>query len=179
MPRSRYKSLPNDTTPYFITTSVVNWLPAFSSPQIANIILDSLNFLQNANRLTLHGYVLMENHLHLVASSADLSAEMRKFKSYTARQCIDYYQQQNNQWMLQQLHNHKPAHKQDQAYQFWQEGFHPKQIQTEEILRDKLEYIHNNPVARGYVDDPVHWRYSSYRCFMGRDDVVLPVTKLV
>jgi hypothetical protein len=31
----------------------------------------------------------------------------------------------------------------------------------------KLEYIHNNPVRRGYVDDPAHWRYSSYRNYMG------------
>ena len=28
-------------------------------------------------------------------------------------------------------------------------------------MRQKLEYIHNNPVKRGYVDDPTHWRYSS------------------
>jgi hypothetical protein len=35
------------------------------------------------------------------------------------------------------------------------------------VLRQKREYIHQNPVKRGYVDDPVHWRYSSARNYAG------------
>jgi putative transposase len=38
---------------------------------------------------------------------------------------------------------------------------------NEEMFRQKLDYIHNNPVRRGYVDDPAYWRYSSYRNYMG------------
>ncbi len=34
-------------------------------------------------------------------------------------------------------------------------------IGSEEMFLQKLEYIHNNPVRRGYVDDPIHWRFSS------------------
>jgi putative transposase len=43
----------------------------------------------------------------------------------------------------------------------WQEGSHPQEIYDEKMLIQKIEYIHNNPVDRGYVDDPEHWRYSS------------------
>ena len=57
-------------------------------------------------------------------------------------------------------------HKIKQDYQLWQEGFHPQAIANEEMFIQKLEYIHNNPVRRGYVDDPAHWRYSSYRNYM-------------
>ena len=57
-------------------------------------------------------------------------------------------------------------------YQLWQEGFHPQIIQTEEMLLQKLEYIHNNPVRRGYVDDPAHWRYSSYRNYIGGEGLL-------
>ena len=32
---------------------------------------------------------------------------------------------------------------------------------------EKIEYIHNNPVKRGYVDEPHHWRYSSARDYQG------------
>jgi len=60
-------------------------------------------------------------------------------------------------------------HKRDRKYQFWQEGNHPVLIQNEEVMRQKLEYIHNNPVRRGYVDDPTHWRYSSARNYAGQD----------
>jgi putative transposase len=42
-------------------------------------------------------------------------------------------------------------------------------------MRQKLDYIHANPVARGYVDAPSHWRMSSarnYEGFPGLIDVV-------
>jgi len=177
MPRSRYKIVTKDNAPYFISSSIVNWIPAFSNVAIATIILDSLSFLHQQQSLTLHAYVLMENHLHLIASSKNFSAEMRNFKSYTASQCIQYYQEQNNEWMLKQLQREKSQYKIGQMFQFWQEGFHPKLIQNEAMLKNKLEYIHNNPIERGYVDDPLHWRYSSYRNYMG-EEAVLEVDKL-
>ena len=34
------------------------------------------------------------------------------------------------------------------------------------MLIQKLEYIDNNPVRCGYVDELAHWRYSSYRNYM-------------
>lgn len=41
-------------------------------------------------------------------------------------------------------------------------------------MRQKIEYIHNNPVQRGYVDLPIHWRYSSARNYAGMEGL-LPV----
>ena len=52
--------------------------------------------------------------------------------------------------------------------ELWQEGSHPQQIQSDEIMVQKLEYIHANPIRRGYVDDAIHWRYSSARDYAGR-----------
>jgi hypothetical protein len=49
----------------------------------------------------------------------------------------------------------------------WQEGFHPEQIESVEMMHQKIDYIHNNPVKPGYVDEPVHWRYSSARNYEG------------
>ena len=42
------------------------------------------------------------------------------------------------------------------------------------MLLEKLEYIHDNPVKRGYVDKPEHWRYSSARNYLG-GDALIPV----
>jgi putative transposase len=69
-------------------------------------------------------------------------------------------------YILSQLEFHKLKHKTKQDYQLWQEGFHPQAISAEETFIQKLDYIHNNPVRRGYVDEPSHWRYSSYRNYM-------------
>ena len=74
--------------------------------------------------------------------------------------------------MLEELRYFKLRHKTDQEYQLWQEGSHPEQIQNDEMMWQKLEYIHNNPLRRGYVDDPTHWRYSSARNYAGEAGLI-------
>ena len=172
MVRTRYKILEGDQSPYFISATTVNWLPLFSNPEIANFIFASLDFLQSNHRITIYAYVLMENHFHLVASSQDLTKELAAFKSYSARQSIDYYKAQGNTFILTQLAYYKLPHRTDRDYQFWQEGNHPKQIQDDTMMRQKIDYIHHNPVSRGYVDDPTHWRYSSARNYAGMTGIL-------
>jgi putative transposase len=65
--------------------------------------------------------------------------------------------------LLRLLKYMKARHKVDREYQLWQEGSHPKLIQNDDMMRQKLTYMHTNPVVRGYVDEAVHWRYSSAR----------------
>jgi len=166
MPRSRYK-IHEGQQPHFLTCTIVEWIPLFSSPPLVEIVYDSWRFLQQHERLEIFAYVIMENHLHLVASSPDLSKEIGDFKSFTARQIIDYLKEKNAHRVLRQLARAKARHKKDRTYQVWQEGSHPQQIQGEAMMRQKIEYIHNNPVKRGYVDNPVHWRYSSARNYAG------------
>ena len=91
MTRTRYRIVQGDHSPYFITATVIDWLPVFSNPHIAQIVLDTLGFLQEKNRLIIYAYVLMENHIHLIVSSEDLSRQIGSIKSYSARKCIDYY----------------------------------------------------------------------------------------
>ncbi len=162
MSRSRYKFFENQI-PYFMTCTIVNWLPLFSSPPIVKIIFDSLTFLQVNQRLILYAYVIMENHLHLIAAAADLSKEIGDFKSYTARKIIDYLIERKAEKILEQLNALKLKHRTDRNYQFWQEGSHPEQIQDADMMVQKINYLHYNPVKKGYVDEPIHWRYSSAR----------------
>ncbi|MFH1006914.1 MAG: transposase [Candidatus Latescibacterota bacterium] len=143
-------------------------LPIFAGPAVAQIVLDSWRCLREEHRLEIYAYVIMENHLHLIASSEQLSKEIGDFKSFTARKIIDFLVETNAQHFLGQLVFHKLQHKMDRSYQFWQEGSHPQLIQGEDMMRQKIEYIHENPVRRGYVDDPTHWRYSSARDYVGQ-----------
>jgi putative transposase len=128
MARSPYKILDNEH-PYFHTCTVVSWLPVFTRPETADLLLESFQFLRIESGLELYGYVILENHLHFVCQSENHSADVRRFKSYTARKIIDH-----------------------------------------------LEYIHHNPVKRGYVDDPLHWRRSSARNYAGLEGLI-EVTK--
>lgn len=172
MGRSRYK-ITDPQLPHFITCTVLHWIPVFTRPDTVNIVLDCLRYLIVEN-LKIYAYVILENHLHLVAQSNDLARDMTRFKSYTARQLIQYLDQHKVSQILEQLAFYKKAHKDDRAYQFWQEGIHPEWIQNDEMMRQKISYIHDNPVKRGYVDLPEHWRYSSARNYLGQDGL-LPV----
>ncbi len=60
----------------------------------------------------------------------------------------------------------------DRTYQIWQEGYQPKLIQTDGMMINKINYIHHNPVKRGYVDEAKHWRYSSARDYEGIDGLI-------
>ncbi len=85
--RSRYKIV-EEKKPHFLTCTVVKWLPLFGKPHIAEIVIDSLKFMQKNERIKIYAYVIMEYHIHLIASSENMGNETAKFKSFTARKII-------------------------------------------------------------------------------------------
>ncbi len=170
MGRSRYR-FAQTTMPHFMTCTVLHWIPVFTRPETVQILLDSLTYLIH-DGLKLYAYVILENHMHLLAQSGQLDHDITRFKSYTARNLIRFLSEKKVQTILDQLAFYKKAHKRDRPYQFWQEGVHPEWIQSEEMMRQKIEYIHQNPVQRGYVDRAEHWRYSSARDYLGMKGLV-------
>jgi putative transposase len=171
MGRSRY-TIRETQAPHFLTCTVINWMPLFTRPETVAIILNALQYRQQHNGWKVYGYVILENHLHLVVQSEDLLAELPLFKSYTARQLIDHLKECHAERLLKQMAYFCKSHKHDREYQCWEEGSHPQLIQNEEMLRQKLDYIHFNPVKRGYVDKPEHWRYSSARNYAGLEGLM-------
>ena len=159
-----------------MTSSIVNSYPIFSIAEIAQIVLDGFCFLQDKRQVKLYAYVIMENHIHFIASGKDLSEKVRLFKSYAARKVIDTLQKQGRSRTLKVLKGNKLKSHYHCNYQLWQEGFHPKQIIGDQMMVQKIEYIHQNPVKSGYVDEPEDWRYSSARNYAGMQTLI-PVTK--
>ncbi len=171
MGRSRYR-ITQEQRPHFLTCTVLNWMPLFTRPESADIILSALRYRQQQNGWKIYGYVMLENHIHLVVQCENLPVELARFKSFTARQLIDYLKASQADRLLHQLAMFRKRHKHDRDYQCWEEGAHPQLIESEAVLRQKLDYIHQNPVKRGYVDDPVHWRYSSARNYQGLEGLI-------
>lgn len=171
MGRSRYK-IYEPTHPHFVTCTTLHWIPIFTNKDSLEIILDSLKYLQTKHNLKLFAYVILENHLHFIASSDDIAKDMARFKSFTARKIIDLLKEKNVTTILQQLEFYKKAHKVGREFQLWQEGIQPKLIQSEQMMIDRINYIHNNPIKRGYVDKPRHWRYSSARDYEDIDGLI-------
>ena len=171
MARSRYNITEPDK-PHFLTCTVMEWLPVFSRPETVSILLDSWRYQREHDGLRLYGYVVMENHIHFIAHAERLDKCLASFKSFTAKRIISQLEETRMEYLLTRLRFSKRAHKTDREYQFWQEGSHAELLFSDAMLREKLEYIHANPVKRGYVDKPVRWRYSSARNYAGEDGLV-------
>ena len=147
MARSRYTIVESDK-PHFLTCTVVEWLPLFTRPALVEIILNTWRFQQANQGLKLYGYVILENHLHYLAQSPGLEKSVASFKSFTARNIIDNLESTRAENTLQRLRFAKRAHKVDRAYQVWQEGVHAELVYSESVMRQKLDYIHHNPVKK-------------------------------
>lgn len=170
MSRTRYR-FSGDRQPHFMTCTIVEWLAIFHQPAAVEIIYNSWRFLQREG-LTLYGYVILENHLHWIADHDNVTKAVARFKSFTARSIIDNLRKQNAATTLELLEYFKDRHKFGQEFQLWQEGSHPKAIDDDEMMLQSLEYMHNNPLKRGYVDEPSAWRYSSARNYAGKPGLI-------
>ncbi len=102
MGRSRY-TIHETQAPHFLTCTVINWMPLFTRPETVNTILNALQYRQQHNGWKVYGYVILENHLHLVVQTEDLLAELPLFKSYTARQLIDHLKECHAERLLKQM----------------------------------------------------------------------------
>ena len=85
-----------------MTCTVLHWIPVFTRPDPVDILLGSFRYLFKEG-FRLYAYVILENHLHLVAQSEQLDKDMARFKSYTARQIIGHLREKNIRMILDQL----------------------------------------------------------------------------
>ena len=176
--RSRYR-IHNPDGAYFLTATIIEWLPVFTRPRECEIITSALAYCRANKSLRIYAYVLMENHLHLVAAAPDLVNTIRAFKRHTARQLLAATQETGRDWLLNQFEYYKKRHKTTSTYQVWQEGVHPQLLQNDVMIEQKIDYIHQNPTRRGWVDAPEHWRYSSARNYLLNDHSVLQIDGLI
>ncbi|UFH59972.1 REP-associated tyrosine transposase [Sulfurovum mangrovi] len=179
MGRSRYlvlctlcEKIYEPTHPHFVTCTILHWIPIFTRKESVGIILDTLKFLQKQEDFKLYAYVILENHLHMVLQSNNLQKTMESFKKFTANEILKLLKKENVSTLLEQLKFYKKAHKREKEYQIWEEGYQTKLIQTDAMMKSKIDYIHQNPVKRGYVDEAVHWRYSSAKNYEGGDGLI-------
>ncbi len=87
MGRSRYK-IYEPTHPHFVTCTILNWIPIFTREETVQIVFDSLKYLKKNDNLKLYAYVILENHLHMIVSSDNLSQTIQKFKRHTSKEVM-------------------------------------------------------------------------------------------
>jgi REP element-mobilizing transposase RayT len=153
---------------HFVTCTVVNWIDIFSREDYKNIVLDSLQYCIQKKGLIVHVWVIMSNHIHLIISTKaenKLADIIRDFKKYTAQQIIkaieEHPKESRKEWILWLLKRAGARNPNNDKYQFWIQDNHPIGLITSEMLKQGLNYLHENPVRAGWVLEAQHYKYSS------------------
>lgn len=106
----------------------------------------------------------MPTHVHMIAATAkgsNLTDIVRDFKRYTSRGITRQLEADGNDRFLWVFRKAAEEARKGSKHQVWQPGNHPETIESAKFLRQKLDYLHDNPRRKGFVDRPEHWLYSS------------------
>ena len=171
---SKYKIYDHQNL-YFITFATVAWVDALSRKPYKELLIKSLRYCQQNKGVILYAYVLMNNHVHLIVSAErghSISDFLRDFKTFTSKQLLkeieENPQESRKSWMLWLFRSAGQRNSNNKYYQFWQQNNRPIELSTNEMIDQRLDYIHNNPVKAGIVYEPEHYIYSSAADYCGR-----------
>ena len=132
----------------FVTTTVFEWKSVLTQNKVVQIFINELNNLTNLYEISIISYVIMPSHIHLLLGFPKveiLSKMIQMFKSITSRQVKEL----------------KIPELKENDYKLWKPRFDDLIITTDNQVKIKMEYIHNNPVKAGLVTRAEDWMYSS------------------
>ena len=163
--------------PYFVTFTVIRWIDVFTRPIYKNIVVDSLNYCIEKKGLKIHAWVLMTNHLHLLIDTekVPIGHIVRDFKTFTSKKIIETIEQNPNEsrdWLIYLFENAGKFNNMNEKYQFWQNGYHPIHCWNHELIKQKINYIHQNPVRAEFVNNFYDWKYGSAENYVNGQGLV-------
>lgn len=164
---------------HFVTFTVVYWLDVFIRPEYKSIFLESIKYCQKEKGLLVGAWCIMSSHIHMaLGTTGDNKLEdiIRDLKSYTSRHIRKYIennpQESRKEWLLWMMKRAGGKKTNNKDFQFWLQHNHPIELSSNEILQQRIDYIHNNPVETGFVENPSDWIYSSAGDYEGKKGLV-------
>ncbi len=164
---------------YYITTNVYNRLRIFTRPSFIVPLFDSLNFYRYRQTFKLAGYVIMPDHIHLLiwpyghSTVADIT---RDYKEFTAKRIIRQAEVEGiKEWVEAFRQAGEETGRSENKV--WQDSYWDVNVFTAPFLRQKLQYMHENPIRAGLVKNPGDYPYSSYRNYELREEWMIQIDR--
>ncbi len=154
---------------FFITTTVVDWLPIFQRHDLAVAVLEQFAETSRIRQVSIAGYVLLPSHLHALVGmnpGSRLTNYVQAFKSLSSRRV-----------KMMDIKEYQQSLYRSGRYSLWRRGFDDLVISSDKQFRIKLEYIHNNPVKAGIVTAAVGYSYSSAGDWLGERHGFIEIDK--
>lgn len=113
---------------HYLTLTTVEWVDVFTYPFYKDLIIDSLKHCQKEKGLIIYAYVIISNHIHLIAAahegSKGLSQILGDFKQFTSKSIIRHLDKGNDSrrgWLLNAFKFHAKFNPNNLKYQVWQQ----------------------------------------------------------
>ena len=153
---------------HFVTFSCYRRRRLLDHHQAKQIVLDVLGAQLTSRDAACVGFVVMPDHVHAIVwfpQAGQLSVFMQQWKRLSSHHI--------GRWMREELTGYADRIRPDDP--FWQAKYYSFNLFNDEKIRDKLTYMHENPVRAGLVARPCDWRFSSARWYEERRRVGVPI----
>lgn len=161
---------------HYLTFVTHKRVPVFKSERACELFIEVLEELRSELRFKLVGYVIMPDHVHLIVNplGRNISRVGKGIKGRSARRIIDWLKDCDFVSSLAKLAFTRPQ-KRSHDFALWQKGIKSIDLESHKFIRQKLNYIHLNPVRAGLCDNPWEWKWSSYRNYLPHNPGDLPI----
>ncbi len=165
---------------YFVTFTVIHWIDIFSRKEYRDIIVDSLNYCIAEKGLKVYAWVIMSNHIHLIITTkseeGNISNIIRDFKKFTSKEitkAIQTIPESRREWILNAMSKEAGRIGRATYYKLWKDDNHAITIDGKIIgIKERIHYIHDNPVRNGLVEKEWDYVYSSAKDYQGKKGLV-------
>jgi putative transposase len=161
---------------HYITSVTFNRVPVFRSEKACEIFAKQLGEVREKFPYKLIGYVVMPDHFHLLVNLKDDDASkfLLRLRGLSARKIIAWLKKENYVSSLEKLKLKIPQ-KRHHTFAVWQKNPLVIELYSHKFLRQKLNYIHLNPVRAGFCDHPAKWKWSSYHAYLPHKQGEVPI----
>jgi REP element-mobilizing transposase RayT len=177
---SRKYKFKNPTAAYFVSFATVFWIDVFTRQDYFSILEESITHCRKEKGMEVFAYCFMPSDVHLVFRSKheEPSGLLRDFKGFTARKIIKAIegnqQESRKEWLLWMFERAGKKNSNVSKNQLWQQHNKPIELWSGKVIKQKIDYIHMNPVEQGFVTNPIDWKYSSARNYAD-DETILKI----
>ena len=177
--RTRYDDAEH---PIFVTTTITDHINIFNKSNCAKKALELLEEVRGKYEMKIYSYCLMSNHIHLILQSkknGDLSNFMREWKSLSAKEILNFAEENSPELLKQFEDSAEKYHlSSQQKYHIWASRFDDLQLRTSEIVKVKFNYIHDNPVRKRIVVNSSQFKYSSASWYETRRESIVRLSDI-
>jgi|SRR5580698_452 putative transposase len=158
---------------HFVTFSCYRRKPLLGTARARDCFVKTLDEVRRRHAFRLVGYVVMPEHVHLLMSEPakkNPSKILQVLKQKVARVLL----KRRRSAIRTQLPLPFDRSETEKA-PFWQRRFYDFNVWSEKKLKEKLEYMHANPVQRKLVQHPKDWAWSSWSHYAGKGPVKIRI----